>query len=315
MIATPEYLQEFNDEITTSESLPYCQIQNPPNMSLAQINQFDAPWGWFIPNEQAEAAQFKASSNFEPVRLTFGQDTPKQREVDGFLATSVRMTLIHRSGIEVQEKTQLGWRYVGQAYAKGELSSEGEKAFQDFNSFRLRTRYLLLFLDERNQSLHQIPFRLGMGRGTGGSFSEEVKEFRSEIERVFFKLRGEPQKSLSDHAHALSVLDLKLGLHKGDGKAPFVCPVERSAPAIDKVGVEKLVERRERQVKLVGEPIQNLLIPKSSDTGQLILSLWEEYKGFSTRFQNDEASVVSEEEGRKEVFPEEVVSDEVDTPF
>ena len=59
MIATPEYLQEFNDEITTSESLPYCQIQNPPNMSLAQINQFDAPWGCLFPMNKQKPPNLK----------------------------------------------------------------------------------------------------------------------------------------------------------------------------------------------------------------------------------------------------------------
>ena len=92
---------------------------------------------------------------------------------------------------------------------------------------------------------------------------------------------------MSDRAHALTVLDIKLGVHKGDGKAPFVCPLERLAPAIEQVGVEKVVERRERKVKLVGTAIESLMIPKSSETGQLILSLWEQYRDFPTKFQDD----------------------------
>ena len=99
--------------------------------------------------------------------------------------------------------------------------------------------------------MHHIPLRLGLGAGTGGSISEEVKVFRGEIERVFFKLRKQPQKALSDRAHTLTVLDIKLGVHKGDGKSPFVCPRERLAPAIEQVGVEKVVERRERQVTCI----------------------------------------------------------------
>ena len=107
---------------------------------------------------------------------------------------------------------------------------------------------------------------------------------------MFFKLRKQPQKALSNRAHALTVLDIKLGVHKGEGKAPFVCPVERLAPALEQVGVEKVVERRERQVKLIGTPIQSLMLPKSSQTGQLILSLWDAYKDFPTRFQDDVTS-------------------------
>lgn len=290
MTATPDYLQEFDDDITTSASLPFCQTQNPPNLSLSQIEQFDAPWGWFISSEQAELAKFTPPDHFEPVRLAFGEETKQKREVDGFLATRVRISIIHRSaGIEVQEKTKTGWKYIGQAYLNGQLSEVGELTFSDRENYRLRTRYLVLFLDNQNQPLQQIPFRLGMGRGTGGSFGEEVKEFRSEIERVFFKLRGEPQKSLSDRAHALTALDMKLGLHKGEGKAPFVC-AERQASAIDEVGVEKIHERRDRQVKLTRVPIQSLLIPKSHPTGKLILSIWEEHQDFPTKFQDDLAN-------------------------
>ncbi|MEM8779415.1 MAG: hypothetical protein AAGF26_11195 [Cyanobacteria bacterium P01_G01_bin.49] len=106
---------------------------------------------------------------------------------------------------------------------------------------------------------------------------------------------------MTNKAHALTVLDLKLGIHKGEGKAPFVCPVERLAPAIDQVGKEKVIERRERQVKLIGTPIESLLIPKSSQTGQLILSLWEEYQDFPTRFKDEtSAELDSQDEGESE---------------
>lgn len=281
------FLQEFDDEITTNTSIPYCQIQNPPNISMTQIEQYNPPWGWFIPGEQAELAQFKVPEYFEPIRLTFGEDTSQKREADGFLLRKIRFAILHRSTIEVQEKNQNGWRYIGRAYDKGNLTKFGFLANSDKENYRLRTRYLLVFLNEDNQLLHSIPLRLGMGRGVGGSFGEEIKQFRSEIERVFFKLRGEPQKALSDRAHALTVLEMELGLHKGEGKAPFICPVVRSAPAIDSVGTEKLVDRRDREVKLVGKAIETLLIPKSSATGQVILSLWEQYQDFPCSDRDD----------------------------
>jgi hypothetical protein len=250
------------------------------------------PWGIFIPNDQAELVELRVPDHFTPTRLIFDPDTPQQREIDGFLTQHIRFALIHRSaGIEVQEKTNKGWRYIGEAYKRGKMTKYGELAGKEREYYRLRTRYLLLFLDENNEPLHRVPLRLGLGAGTGGSFSEEIKVFRSEIERVFFKLRKQPQKALSDRAQALTVLDIKLGIHKGDGKAPFICPIERLAPAIDKVGVEKVVERRERQIKLIGTPIQSLMIPKSSETGQLILSLWDDYQDFPTRFQDDVGKV------------------------
>ncbi len=288
MTTTPAFLTEFDDDITVSESIPYAQVANPKNLSLSEIKQYNVPWGIFLPTDQAELVGFNVPDHFTSTRLVFDQDTPQQREVDGFLTQHLRFSLIHRSNIEVQEKTGNGWQFVCEAYKKGKLTISGELATKERESYRLRTRYLLLFLDNNNEPLHRIPLRLGLGAGTGGSIGEEVKVFRGEIERVFFKLRGQPQKALSDKAHALTVLDIQLGVHKGDGKAPFVCPAVRLAPAVDQVGTEKVVERRgDRTVKLVGTPIENLMIPKSSETGQLILSLWNEYLDFPTKFQDD----------------------------
>ncbi len=283
-----DFLTEFDEDVTLSESIPYCQIHNPDNLSLSQIKQFNIPWGVFIPNEQAELVELRVPDHFTPTSLVFDQDKPTERHIDGFLTQHIRFSLIHRSNIEVQEKTDNGWQYVGMAYRKGKLTRYGEFTHQNRDSYRLRTRYLILFLDDNNEPLHHIPLRLGLGAGTGGSLGEEIKVFRGEIERVFFKLRQQPQKALSDKAHALTVVDINLGVHKGDGKAPFVCPSLRLAPAIDQVGVEKVVDRKgDRSVKLVGTPIQDLMLPKSSETGQLILSLWDEYKDFPTKFQDD----------------------------
>ncbi len=311
MITTPEFLTEFEDDITTNtEQIPFCQVQNPKNLSLSEIRQYNLPWGIFIPTDQAELVALTVPDHFTPTRLVFDQDTPQERSIDGFLTQHIRFVLIHRSaGIEVQEKMNKGWRYMGEAYSRGKLTKYGELASKCREYYRLRTRYLLLFLDENNNPLHRVPLRLGLGAGTGGSIGEEIKVFRSEIEKVFFKLRKQPQKALADRAHALTVLDIKLGVHKGEGKSPFVCPVERLAPAIDQVGVEKVVERRERKVKLVGTPIQSLMIPKSTETGQLILSLWEQYQDFPTKFQDDVANEEQDFDGDSEGNSEEDYED------
>ncbi|MDJ0583196.1 DUF5895 domain-containing protein [Crocosphaera sp.] len=287
-MTTTDFLKEFDEDVTVSESIPYCQVTNPKNLSLSEIKQYNVPWGIFLPTDQAELVGFNVPDHFTPTSLVFDQDKPNQREVDGFLTQHIRLSLIHRSNIEVQEKTGNGWQYLGEAYKKGKLTRYGALANKERENYRLRTRYLILFLDNNNEPLHRVPLRLGLGAGTGGSLGEEIKVFRGEIERVFFKLRGQPQKALSDKAHALTVLDIQLGVHKGDGKAPFVCPAVRLAPAVEQVGTEKVVERRgDRSVKLVGTAIESLMLPKSSETGQLILSLWDEYQDFPTKFQDD----------------------------
>ncbi len=147
MITTPDFLKEFDDDITASESIPYAQVQNPKNLSLSEIRQYNVPWGIFVPNDQAELVELATLDYFTPTSLVFDQDTPQERSIDGFLTQHIRFVLIHRSAaIEVQEKMNNGWKYVGKAYSKGKLTKYGELASKDREYYRLRTRYLLLFL-------------------------------------------------------------------------------------------------------------------------------------------------------------------------
>ncbi len=311
MTNTLDLLSQFEDEITTSNRLPYLQIQNPPNMSLAQIEKFGAPFGWFIPVEQAELAEFQATEDYQPTRITFGEDTAQPREVDGFLTTKVRLCILHRSNIEVQERATNGWKYLGLAYKLGERTKHGDLAFSDRDNYRLRTRYLILLLDENNQPLHQIPFKIGMNAGVGTAFSQEVRSFRREIEEVFFKSINKPVKALTDRAHALTVLNLKFDVHKSEGKSPFICPSVRFAPAVENIGSETIVARRDRKVKLINQKIDSLLISKTSETGKFILSLWSEHEDFATKYQNDVADAPQVEEQSAEL----ALSESVDSTF
>ena len=317
MIATSDLLSQFEDEITTSNRLPYLQIHNPPmGLSLAKIKRDAEPFGWFLPAEQAELADFQATEDYQPTRIVFGEDTPNAREVDGFLTTKVRLCILHRSNIEVQSRATNGWKYLGLAYKSGERTTHGDLAFSDRDNYRLRTIYLILLFDGNNQPLHQIPFKLGMNAGVGTAFSQEVRSFRREIEEVFFKSINKPVKALTDRAHALTVLDLKFDVHKTEGKSPFICPVSRSAPAIDLISQETIVARRDRKVTLVNQPIESLLISKTSETGKFILGLWEEHQDFATKYQNDvvDSTQVTEEQ-EAELTASELVDGSFDTPF
>jgi hypothetical protein len=131
MTNSTDLFQGFESEIIASTCLPFCQVQNPPNISLAQIQQYQPPFGWFIPTEQAIEAEFNHTDDWQPIQLTFGEDTSHPREVDGFLATHLRISVLHSSDIEVFEKTDKGWRYLAQAYQSGRPSSYGELAFTD----------------------------------------------------------------------------------------------------------------------------------------------------------------------------------------
>ena len=172
------------------------------------------------------------------------------------------------------------------AYQHGQPTNFKELAKGDRENFRLRTRYLILFLDQNNQLLHSFSIKIGMNSGVGAAFGVELKEFRTEIETVFFSQLGKPQQQLSDLAHALTVFDFQLGLFKSEGKAPYIYPRTRFSPQAKTIDVS----RRDRPVKLKSQPLESLIIPKKSDTGETILALWQEYNGFSDLYQDDTAT-------------------------
>ena len=73
MLTTPDFLNEFDDDITASESIPYIQVQNPKNLSLSEIRQYNVPWGIFVPNDQAELVDLTVPEHFLPTQLIRGR--------------------------------------------------------------------------------------------------------------------------------------------------------------------------------------------------------------------------------------------------
>jgi hypothetical protein len=107
-----------------------------------------------------------------------------------------------------------------------------------------------------------------MGAGVGAAFSTELRHFREEIETAYFESVSQPKRSLSQRAHALTVFDFHLGCYKSEGKAPYVYPSKRQTP-----NKNTTTKRKDRLVQLLSQPLQSLIIPKSSATGQTLLFL------------------------------------------
>jgi hypothetical protein len=295
---------EFDGETVPLNSLAFCQIINPPNLPLAQLKKLgdSCHWGLFVPNDQAQKVNFTPDDSFTPVQVTFG-DEGNERVVEGWLAKRVRLAVIHRSnGIDVQEKSGNGWRTLGAAYRGGIITELGLKAEADKETYRFRTRYLILLLDKDNQPLHDVPLSLGLGRGPGGSIGEELRTFRSEVDLAYREYGGVSGVQLSDSAISRTAIEIELGLHKG--KAPFVCPKRRSKPTVDSSGIEEEVTRHERTVTLVSEPIGSWLIAKESETGKLIRSLFEQYQGFGTSAVGEETAPPATESAYEPSLPE-----------
>ena len=152
-------------------------------------------------------------------------------------------------------------------------------------NYRKRTRYLLFFLNDKNELLHPEPITIGMNAGVGAAFSNELKEFRKEIETIYFAQRGEKQQQLSTRAHSLTIFEAEFGLYKTEGKCPYIYPSIRST-----TNKPSKTTRRDRPVQLNHLPLEQLVIYGPSDTGKIILDAWEEYKGFASKYQDDLAT-------------------------
>ncbi|WP_107671398.1 DUF5895 domain-containing protein [Cyanothece sp. BG0011] len=274
-------LKEFE---TRDNSTAYCQLVNPERLSSEKkIRDSNCPYGVFIPLEQAERVSFTPTGWFQRISLTFNEDSPNPATVQGYITKRLRCCIIHQSDtIELQEKTARGWFYKGPAYKYGKPTKYKELLDGDRENYRMRTRYLLLFVDEDNNPLHEVPLQLGLGAGTGGAIGSEVASLRDEFNQAYSEATGNKGVALEDEVHSLTVLDMELDFHKSQGKSPFVVPIRRLHPVTkaELIDVEQEKENKGRIVTLIGEPFNNILIPKGSKAGELIFSLRETYSDF-----------------------------------
>lgn len=293
-------MAQFDEEVVETRRFPYLQIKSPQiGCSIEEIKESNQPWGWFMPIAEAEAARFTPTRNFSLVEIRFGS---KGTKVEGYLFKQFRFCLLHRSDIEVQERTESGWRYVGKAYENGVMTKYGDLAKKNREDYRMRNRLLLFLLDEENKPLHEIPFQIGMSAGAGSALGVEINEFRRNFEAVYFKSQGKANNRLSERAHCLGVIKIRLGLHKHTSgkKSAYVVPTLVVNPSLDEEVKKVDVQRKDRSVLVQTEFVGNLIIQKDSAEGRIVLATWESYSDFAElsdrKLQRSEE--VIEEEGK-----------------
>lgn len=289
-------------EAVPDKATHYCQIVNPPNLkTTSAIKKSNEPYGIFIPKDQANAVELKPTEWMEEVSVEFGEDN----SVEGYMLNRLRCVIVHRSEtIEAEHKTEYGWKYVGPAYVGRQATELKELCDKDRNNYRMRTRYLLMMVDDDNNPLHEIPLKLGLSSGTGGALGTEVKFLYEEMSKVYKKATGDKAKTLNPKHLSLIVMDVKIGFHKSDAeRAPFVVPVARRAPAFEQVGQVKDRKRSGgRIVKLTGTDYTTLFVEPKTDLGKTILELREIYSDFPNpkvkkdEELNDKSSTINESE-------------------
>lgn len=302
-------VQGLESEIVASSSLPYCQVQNPPNISLAQVEKLKAPYGIFITDAQAALAGFTPDKNWELISVDFAsQSTP------GYIATKLRFIVISKSPSLVMANVQGRYKVVGETYKNGNLTEVGLAAQGDKTNYRIRQSLCIVFVDEDNKPLHTTPFKLSLSPAVGVGLGIARKQNVDELTETIFQLMNKPKQNLSYKAQALMVTELKLHpLKSGTNNAPYIYPGERSSIKVAE-GTTKDFDNRGRSTKLVHTTIEKLLIGQATPNGQTIMNMYDAYQDYF-------ANITNGEEDKKESeapvqAPVQVTSDfSVDIPF
>lgn len=287
-------LEEFAEELEESGRLPHCQVINAGGKVAKTIEKDPYSHGIVIPDESAEAVDFKPDDNW-----THGEEISihplSKVVVDGFVARNVLISVISHGELEIQEKVNDRWRFLDLAYRKGKLTSAGqfyedEKKNQE-SPYRKVRRWLLLFLGKDSKPLHSRPLQFTTKGAFGSSLSQEYQKFQNELGQAYRKtIKAKfPNRKISGavlnrDTQALTIFPATLGFHipKDNNKSAFTCITERIAPAFgEDIGQTIEEGRKERKVKLTGYNVAGLMVPAKSELGQVIVDLRNEFATFS----------------------------------
>lgn len=278
-------LDQFEGDMEEALGLPYCQAINPrTGLTSNEIKKNPTNYGLVIPKDQADAVGFKPSEDWSDQKITIIVDD-KEIVIDCWHTQSPKFLVISRSQLEVQEKTDRGWRFAGVGYDRGQLTPIGQLAQEDaenrVGNYRRVVRYLLVFVDSQGTPLHDEPLAFTGRGGFGGSFGKEVSEYFKEFDQAYCILKKTRKRSSAFaqsflvHAHENSFFK-----PKGD-KMAYACTVARISPVAGKGGTEEDVERGDRTVKLCTVPVTALMLSKESETGKKVAKWFSDYQDFA----------------------------------
>lgn len=265
----------LENEIVEGVGVPYCQIKSPLNTPGDK-----GPYGIFVPLDQAELVGFNPDQCWTEVDLTFSEDA---EPVKGYLTTNPRMVIIHRSQQEVREYNSKGYKYLDQAYRKGQRTAAAlmvDNHKGDNNPYRVVSRYLIAFVDSKGQIIQESPLSLTVRGGFATSLSYELKDFYETTDKSVIQMARASGKEikgqkLSDRVHAWQVFNCTLGWHRtANDKAPFLCITSRFEATADKAQVGKIrtLNRKAgdstRKVEVTVKPITSISLPSKDVVNQ-----------------------------------------------
>lgn len=293
--------EEYADDFVQSDNLPLVQALNPKDKSEEAIEAVKS-YGIFIEAPRAEVAGFRADGNrWIEWSHRFGVRGGEKKP--GFLSRNPRMLVLAQSGIEVYEKYLSGDRvytkYVGLAYENGQPTEFNQMATLgakiavpdgEQQQFSRVTRYLLMFLDDNNAFLHDIPFVMKATGGWAASLGAEFQAHTKAVSDRYREFRASQGKKaaggyLSSEAIAKTIFDIGIGWHMSTKGAAFIVPTSRLHPVAnpDNLGKEKVVKDKSgtRDIALKGVKLGDIMFGKQSQIGLAVDELLALYPDFA----------------------------------
>lgn len=192
----------------------------------------------------------------------------------GFCSQRFRGIVLHNSRRVIQRQTEQGWISCG---AWDECPEEQKLIEQRSSVVRVRSYYLILLVNEKNEPIHDNPLLLSLGVGPGaaiGSFLFGRNGYFQEVNQAMVTRR---EKRLSRKGQIGIVVDFTLG-ETDTGGAAFMAPVAGVKPSGKQDNLEEITEKSygDRQVVRQEVPIEELLIPPEHK--DWLSKVWEQYK-------------------------------------
>ena len=196
---------EFLGELTT---IPYCQFLNASSKN----------YGLAITSANAELAKFELRDGWEPIEHEFSDGTNETL----LLTQQPRLVILNRSQPLMSNETQT------MPYSKNKFAEGGFKAF---------SYAIVWFLDENNQPISQLPFRLKCSGYAGLTFLKNYSyynnatSFCKKFLQVYKTLTGDRAIDKNDIFYAHAVYQPTLTRQKAtssiNGQSSFAVMTDR----------------------------------------------------------------------------------------
>lgn len=164
------------------------------NTAFCQITT--SPSGMFISQENAQKVGFKPGSSWKEKEKEFANESVK-----GYFTTTPRIVVLKQSNIGMFRDAQNS--RTGRAFSQFIGEFDGEVYNADKKNITLKTRYLIILVDDNGLPLVESPLNLTLKGGIAYYFATSLKETRIQAQEVLRKLTG---KTLAFNSDVFSYL-------------------------------------------------------------------------------------------------------------